>query len=80
MDFDKVGPQISTSITNEEEMVMNDKNLELQVVTAGGKIRCVYLDDFRITGGKPYVSEGSNTVFTGKVAIKDLQEIINRHK
>lgn len=33
---------------------VGDKVIDVQVVGA----RCVYINDFRVAGGKPYVSEG----------------------
>jgi len=35
-----------------------DEKVEFQVVSAGGKYRCIYINDHRVTGSKPYVSEG----------------------
>lgn len=42
-------------------------NIPLTVVTIKGHIRCVYVNDYRIVGGKPWVSEGGefkNFIFT----------------
>lgn len=35
-----------------------DETLKLTLVFISGDVRCIYLSDYRITGGKPYVSEG----------------------
>ena len=37
---------------------MNSKTYELTIVTIKNKFRCVYLNNYRIVGSKPYFSEG----------------------
>lgn len=39
---------------------MSEKSYSLTIVRIGGKFRCIYLNDYRIIGGKPYVSEGGD--------------------
>ncbi len=34
------------------------KTFECQVVTIKKRVRCVYINNYRIVGSKPYVSEG----------------------
>lgn len=33
----------------------------LEVVVIDGKVRCIYLNDYRIVGSKPYASERQST-------------------
>jgi len=48
------------------------EKVEFQVVSAGGKYRCIYINDHRVTGSKPYVSEGLANMVEGKMKITDL--------
>lgn len=33
------------------------KSLKLDVVVIKGRVRCVYINDYRVVGGKPYAAE-----------------------
>lgn len=56
----------------------HDKEIELQIVwEAGGgqKIRCIYLNDYRVIGSKPYVSENlAHTIH--KIKLRELANAI----
>ena len=36
------------------------KDSKATVVRIGGRLRCIYINDFRVAGGKPYISEGGS--------------------
>jgi len=58
---------------------MNDE-LELTIVyNRDNTVRCVYLDDTRIYGGKPYVSEGLRHEFL-KVKTTSIHDISDCHR
>ena len=58
---------------------MNREELELSVVyNANGTVRCIYLDDHRIYGGKPYVSEGLKHDHF-KVKTADIEDVAKRN-
>ncbi len=46
--------------------------VNFQVVSAGGKYRCIYINDHRVTGGKPYISEGVSPMVEGKIDLDHL--------
>lgn len=49
----------------------------LEVVRVGGVVRCIYLNDFRIAGSKPYASE--NPVYTTfKVPVGEIRQHLKR--
>lgn len=49
----------------------------VEVVTIGGKVVCVYVNDHRVAGRKPYVSEGGvHTTF--KVPIGEIRQKLKR--
>lgn len=41
-------------------MTKPETTFKLTVVTIKNRLRCVYVNDFRLVGGKPYVSEGGD--------------------
>ena len=54
-------------------MMTEDKTIEL-VLSNGPAGKCVYLNDFRIAGPKPW--GGGTTIAEWKVSIKDLEAIL----
>lgn len=51
----------------------------IEVVIIGGKVRCIYLNDYRIAGSKPYVSE-NGSVETFKVPLGEIRRNLKRKK
>ncbi len=47
-------------------------HVEFKVVSAGGKFRCVFINDYRVVGTTPSASEGLVTVVSGKIKVDDL--------
>ncbi len=52
-----------------------DSRLEI-VQAPDGSIRCVYLNDYRIAGSKPWVSMKCKTIATFAVSDKDLKHAV----
>lgn len=56
---------------NQPSAPVSDRDVEISVVhgAKGSGVRCVYVNNYRVVGGKPYVSEGlGSTEKIGKVA------------
>ncbi|MNR56841.1 hypothetical protein D3C85_1774980 [compost metagenome] len=51
----------------------------LEVVVIDGKVRCVYLNDYRVVGSKPYVSE-RQTVTRFKVPNGEIRQRLKRKR
>lgn len=49
----------------------------VDIVIVGGKVRCIYVNDHRIAGSKPYVSE-SQTTTTFKVPAGEIRKHLKR--
>lgn len=49
----------------------------IEVVIICGKVRCIYLNDYRIAGSKPYVTE-HGSVETFKVPIGEIRRNLKR--
>lgn len=49
----------------------------IEVVIIGGRVRCIYLNDRRIAGSKPYVSEAQD-ITTFKVPIGEIRPHLKR--
>lgn len=45
-------------VTNLHRLPNGNKTFKMTIVTIKGHLRCVYLNDFRLVGSKPHVSEG----------------------
>ena len=63
--------------TETSPMSTTKKNEEFELVICEwqGKIHCIYLNDYRIAGGKPW--GGGKTLKTFKVKRKDLDEALS---
>lgn len=59
------------TVTEEEAKEKEDTVFQLDIVEWEGKIHCVYLNDFRIAGGKPW--GGGETVKSFQVKESDLE-------
>lgn len=46
--------------------------VNFEVVRAGSAYRCIYINNYRVTGPKPYVSEGLINIAEGEIDIDDL--------
>jgi hypothetical protein len=58
---------------------MKTKIHVLDVVLINGQCRCVYLDEYRIAGSKPYVSE--NPLYVSfKITTEDLKRAIQERR
>lgn len=49
----------------------------LEVVVIGGKVRCIYLNNFRIVGSKPWADEPQK-VTTFKVEAGEIRQHLKR--
>lgn len=49
----------------------------IEVVVIGGKVRCVYLNDFRIAGSKPWADE-TQKVTTYKIENGEIRKHLKR--
>lgn len=54
--------------------VKKPKTYELEIVEWEGRLHCVYLNNFRIVGGKPW--GGGNTVKSFSLTLADLKSAI----
>lgn len=49
----------------------------IEVVIIGGRVRCIYLNDYRIAGSKPYVSEAQG-ITTFKLPVGVIRQHLKR--
>lgn len=49
----------------------------IEVVVIGGRVRCVYLNDFRVAGSKPYASE-RQSITRFKVPVGEIRAQLKR--
>jgi hypothetical protein len=54
------------------------KTMSLKIVEWEGQIHCVYLDDVRIAGGKPW--GGGDVIASFKVKPADLSAVLERNQ
>lgn len=72
---DGSGDQVSSGLPGHSEAVSGPKTYELAVVGWNGTpVHCVYLNDYRVAGGKPW--GGSETYRGWQISMKDIESAI----
>lgn len=47
-----------------------NERIDVEIVTLNGQIRCVYVNDFRLAGGKPW--GGGQAIKNWRIPVRDL--------